>query len=38
MTNNKMTNKEMLQQIMNTMGTINSRLDSIESRVSALET
>ena len=38
MSNNKMTNKEMLQQIMNTMGTINSRLDSIESRVSALET
>lgn len=37
MSNNKMTNKEMLQQIMNTMGTINSRLDSIESRVSALE-
>lgn len=32
-----MTNKEMLQQIMNTMGTINQRLDGIETRVNALE-
>ena len=32
-----MTNKEMLQQIMNTMGTINQRLDGIEQRVTALE-
>lgn len=32
-----MTNKEMLQEIMNTMGTINQRLDKIEARVDTLE-
>lgn len=32
-----MTNKEMLQQIMNQMGAINSKIDSIDKRVKALE-
>lgn len=32
-----MTQKEMLMNIMNTMGTINQRLDGIESRVASLE-
>ena len=34
---NKMTNREMLEQMVATMGTINSRLEGIEKRVDALE-
>lgn len=32
-----MTNKEMLMEIMNSVGTINKRLDGIEQRVNSLE-